>query len=138
MEQDAIETLLFMSSPENSGYHPSSRQQEQQQSTFKFPNIAQFTTAPSLSEQESGSANPTSVVEQNSSLNHRNSVSEQQPPKKVSFADASNGRGSHYPVHTRPNLEQEAGDEIDRMLDEMEDSDGEQDYNWFANYGPRT
>lgn len=138
MEQDAIETLLFMSSPENSGYHPSSRQQEHlQQSTSKFPNIAHFTAASSLSEPEPGSTNSTSIVEQNSNLNHRDGASEQQPPKKVSFADSSKHPSSHYPIHSRPNLELEAGDEIDRMLDEMEDSDSEQDYNWLANYGSR-
>lgn len=97
MEQDAIETLLFMSSPENSGYRSSPR------------HVQPAATQQSLNE---------SIYSKNSDVSTN--------PSQQSQSDASyNGR-----VPAQENyglgLEARAGDEIDRLLDQME-SDSEDD-----------
>ncbi|KAJ5129806.1 uncharacterized protein N7515_005845 [Penicillium bovifimosum] len=89
MEQDAIETLMFMSSPENSGYRFSPRP------------LQTASTQSSLNESIS-----------NSSANNNGSQSSQ--------TSESHGRG----FETKPGLEAHAGDDIDRLLDQM-DSDSE-------------
>ncbi|GIJ89009.1 hypothetical protein Asppvi_007937 [Aspergillus pseudoviridinutans] len=89
MEQDAIETLLFMSSPGNSAYHPSS---QRQQST---PHISQT----SLSTESSTGGSQT------------------QGPQTAGEDHRRAGQARY--------LEAQAGDEIDRMLDQMEDSDSD-------------
>lgn len=97
MEQDAIETLLFMSSPENSGYRSSPRP------------LQQATTQRSLNE---------------SIYSNRNGLSTQ--PSQSSQSDVSY-RGHGPPLKTYDlGLEARAGDEIDRLLDQME-SDSEDD-----------
>lgn len=89
MEQDAIETLLFMSSPENSGYRPSPRPQN------GIPKSIAATTNSSQSQQL-----------------HANG-------QNGSYASGSgfNSQGS--------GMEARAGDDIDRILDQMEDSDSD-------------
>lgn len=97
MEQDAIETLLFMSSPENSGYRSSPRP------------LQQTTTQRSLNESIYSNQNRLSAY-----------------PSQSSQSDLS------YSCHGPPlkdyglGLEARAGDEIDRLLDQME-SDSEDD-----------
>ncbi|KAJ5316614.1 hypothetical protein N7508_001122 [Penicillium antarcticum] len=103
MEQDAIETLMFMSSPENSGYRFSPRplQPESTQSSLN------------------GSIN-TNGTNYNGSQDSQSS-------------SAHSGRG--YERHeTKQALESHAGDDIDRLLDQM-DSDSE-DEGRYASYRP--
>jgi len=96
MEQDAIETLMFMSSPENSGYHSSPRPLQ--------PPAAQK------------SLNESIYSSHNGMTNHSRS----------SRSEASHG-GRVFPPKTHGlGLEAGAGDEIDRLLDQME-SDSEDD-----------
>ncbi|KAG2007802.1 hypothetical protein GB937_008302 [Aspergillus fischeri] len=89
MEQDAIETLLFMSSPGNSAYHPGS---QRQQSTS---HISQTSLSTETSTSGSRLQDPQAAGE-----DHRRA-----------------GQARY--------LEAQAGDEIDRMLDQMEDSDSD-------------
>lgn len=93
MEQDAIETLLFMSSPENSGYRASPQPR---------PDSIPKSIAPSVT----GNANL--FGSQN----------------KQSHMSAANGASSKLSNQVL-GLEAIAGDEIDRMLDQMEDSDSD-------------
>lgn len=98
MEQDAIETLMFMSSPENSGYRSNGRHQN------TIPNSIDS------SMESSSSANGS----QNQSLS--------------SHMDYNNGPPAFSESHSQSRfsgLEAHAGDEIDRMLDQMGDSDSE-------------
>jgi hypothetical protein len=91
MEQDAIETLMFMSSPENSGYRFSPR--------------------------------PLQPASTQSSLNESLKTSNGTHPNESQGSQRSesrNGRG----FETKPGLEARAGDDIDRLLDQM-DSDSE-------------
>ncbi|KAJ6008368.1 hypothetical protein N7540_012344 [Penicillium herquei] len=105
MEQDAIETLLFMSSPENSGYRSSPRPLQP----------------------------PASQLSLNESIqSHFNGVSDQS-----SQSDKSHN-GRNFELELRPSgfgLESNAGDEIDRILDQME-SDSEDDER-YASHRPR-
>lgn len=87
MEQDAIETLLFMSSPENSGYHPSSQSRQS--------NISMSIEAQMGSTQSSQSS-----IGSNGSHG--------MPTQKAGFAGGQ-----------RIGPEAQAGDEIDRMLNQM-------------------
>lgn len=89
MEQDAIETLLFMSSPGNSGYRSNSQPSQQQN---HFPSSIGTSTGVPWT--------------QNSQSDHDSS----QPTGKKEALESG--------------LEANAGDEIDRMLDQME-SDSE-------------
>lgn len=94
MEQDAIETLLFMSSPENSGYRSSPRPLQ-----------------PAASQ---GSLNASVYALKNGTPLNRN---HQSPQRGKTHGDL----GSRNRVL---GLEAHAGDEIDRILDQMEsDSD---------------
>lgn len=94
MEQDAIETLLFMSSPENSGYRPS-------------PKPQQHTIPKSIAPAASGSGAGSQNKSQQPQVNGGNGV------PNPGFTNQSSG------------TEARAGDEIDRMLDQMEDSDSD-------------
>lgn len=101
MEQDAIETLLFMSSPENSGYRSSPRPLQ--------PAASQRSLNESIYSNHNGmSTNPS---HSQSDASHSGFV----PPSK------NYGLG----------LEARAGDEIDRLLDQME-SDSEDDARFAA------
>jgi hypothetical protein len=102
MEIDAIETLMFMSSPENSGYRFSPRP------------LQPASTQSSLNESISTSSN---------GANNHGSQSSQ-------TSESHNGRG----FETKPGLEAHAGDDIDRLLDQM-DSDSE-DEGRYASYRP--
>lgn len=86
MEQDAIETLLFMSSPENSGYRSNTRQRQD--------------------------AISNSI---GSSMGGSSSVTGSSQPYGFNFQIPQSHTG----------MEAQAGDEIDRMLDQMGDSDSE-------------
>mgnify|MGYP001657942399 CR=1 FL=1 len=101
MEQDAIETLMFMSSPENSGYRFSPRP------------LQAASTQSSLNE----SINTSNGTTHNGSQGSQSSRS-------------YSGRG----YETKPGLEAHAGDDIDRLLDQM-DSDSE-DEGRYASYRP--
>ncbi|GKZ71281.1 hypothetical protein AnigIFM60653_008090 [Aspergillus niger] len=95
MEQDAIETLLFMSSPGHSGYHSGSQHSQRQRNIFQS----------SSDSRSSGGRVPRSQDSQ-----------------------VSNSRGQPMPASSGRviGLESHAGDEIDRMLDQMDsDSDDE-------------
>ncbi|OJJ76234.1 hypothetical protein ASPBRDRAFT_51878 [Aspergillus brasiliensis CBS 101740] len=95
MEQDAIETLLFMSSPGHSGYHSGSQHSQRQRNIFQS----------SSDSRSSGGRVPHSQ-----DLQVSNSHGQSMP--------ASSGRTVGLASH--------AGDEIDRMLDQMDsDSDDE-------------
>ncbi|KAJ5776632.1 uncharacterized protein N7511_001643 [Penicillium nucicola] len=100
MEQDAIETLMFMSSPENSGYRFSPRP------------LQPASTQNSLN--ESINTNGT---------NHNGSQDSQ-----------SSSSHSTRGYETKQALEAHAGDDIDRLLDQM-DSDSE-DEGRYASYRP--
>ncbi|EAW14370.1 uncharacterized protein ACLA_074070 [Aspergillus clavatus NRRL 1] len=95
MEQDAIETLLFMSSPGNSAYHPHS---QRQQSASHLSNTS---------------------ITAGSSTTHSRSQDSQ--------AEGEVSRLATGPLERARCLEAQAGDEIDRMLDQMEDTDSEED-----------
>lgn len=127
MEKDAIETLLFMSSPENSGYHPNSQQTQQSERSFNS-----FPTLSSVSMSTEISSNPTMETNMN-----KNSPPPSHLSRKVSSAeDEKNGTNAGSYTHqagaNRVGLEHQAGDEIDRMLDAMGDSDSEDD--WYRPY----
>ncbi|KAJ5645324.1 hypothetical protein N7507_011335 [Penicillium longicatenatum] len=107
MEQDAIETLMFMSSPENSGYRSSPRPLQ--------PPASQLSLNESIHSLSNGIA---------SDYHSQSSLSEK----------SHNGRS----FELRPSgsgLESHAGDEIDRILDQME-SDSEDDER-YASHRPR-
>ncbi|KAJ5190615.1 uncharacterized protein N7498_009600 [Penicillium cinerascens] len=96
MEQDAIETLMFMSSPENSGYRSSPRPLQ--------PPAAQRSLNESIYSKHNGMKSHT----------------------QCSQGEASHpGQGLPSKIHGL-GLEAGAGDEIDRLLDQME-SDSEDD-----------
>ncbi|KAJ9212850.1 hypothetical protein DTO166G4_5507 [Paecilomyces variotii] len=105
MEQDAIETLLFMSSPENSGYHKNSQQRQTHLST-------------SIEAQMESGLDPSTQASQPSDVsgNHRT--------RKVMFREGSVS-GISGRSNSAVGLEAQAGDEIDRLLDQMDDSDSE-------------
>ncbi|PGH16859.1 hypothetical protein AJ79_01503 [Helicocarpus griseus UAMH5409] len=136
MEKDAIETLLFMSSPENSGYHPSSQNTQQtQQSDYSGAHLT--LPPPSL---------PKPPSQQSSSIESRmglgigreNTYNPARPARKVSFADdTSNESNDAYFKNGYANSglrEHEAGDAIDRMLDELGDSDSESEGDWLTRF----
>ncbi|KAJ5539405.1 hypothetical protein N7513_007737 [Penicillium frequentans] len=107
MEQDAIETLMFMSSPENSGYRASPRPLQ--------PPASQISLHESVHSLSNGNA---------SDYHSQSSLSEK----------SHNGRS----FELRPSgfgLESHAGDEIDRILDQME-SDSEDDER-YASHRPQ-
>ncbi|EGE02178.1 hypothetical protein TEQG_01218, partial [Trichophyton equinum CBS 127.97] len=111
-------------SPENSGYYNDSRPHtnppSNSQDSFQYPPVTENTSAPT------SSAPPTLGVAFNYEPRERAPLQS----KRVSFAEHS-GEAPHANC-SRPRLEQNAGDEIDRLLDEMGDSDNEPDYDWFA------
>ena len=107
MEQDAIETLMFMSSPENSGYRSSPR-------SLQLPS-----TQASLDSFLSSNMN-------------------RAPADQSQGSQSLNSDNRSLPLRTAGlGLEVHAGDEIDRILDQME-SDSEDDER-FASHrcGPR-
>jgi hypothetical protein len=100
MEQDAIETLLFMSSPENSGYRSSPRP------------LQPLATQRSLNE---------------SIYSNHNSVRSHPSQGSQSNGSQNSGDAKYKPLGL--GLEANAGDEIDRILDQMEsDSEDEARY----------
>ncbi|KAK2791006.1 hypothetical protein FQN53_007193 [Emmonsiellopsis sp. PD_33] len=129
MEKDAIETLLFMSSPENSGYHPNSQNSQRNGSHL----------APPAPISGPGPARHNSTIDNRLGLGiqHSQAPSTSRPARKVSFAD-DESNGSHETYLRNGNMstvrEHEAGDEIDRMLDELNDSDDEIDGAWLAHF----
>lgn len=102
MEQDAIETLMFMSSPENSGYRFSPRP------------LQLASTQSSLNE----------------SINASSNVAHHDGSQGSQSSESHNGRE----LRRKPGLEAHAGDDIDRLLDQM-DSDSE-DEDRYASYRP--
>ncbi|KAL5364528.1 hypothetical protein BJX96DRAFT_136384 [Aspergillus floccosus] len=105
MEQDAIETLLFMSSPENSGYRSNSQNSQTRLNPIRN-NIA-------------------------ASLDIANSA----PWSQNSQQDTNSSQSTQLSTLRGPSngLEAHAGDEIDRMLDQM-DSDSEDESKPPARY----
>lgn len=102
MEQDAIETLMFMSSPENSGYRFSPR--------------------------------PLQPASTQSSLNESINTSSNGAQHDGSQGSQSSGSHNGREPRKKPGLEAHAGDDIDRLLDQM-DSDSE-DEGRYASYRP--
>lgn len=102
MEQDAIETLMFMSSPENSGYRFSPR--------------------------------PLQPASTQSSLNESINTSSNGAHHDGSQGSQSSGSHNGREPRRKPGLEAHAGDDIDRLLDQM-DSDSE-DEGRYASYRP--
>jgi len=100
MEQDAIETLLFMSSPENSGYRSNARQRN---------NTISNSMDSSMASGSSSTSNPNPYLNCHMNTHHNTG------PPVLDSHDQSRRNG----------LEAQAGDEIDRMLDQMGDSDSE-------------
>ncbi|KAJ5083992.1 hypothetical protein NUU61_008571 [Penicillium alfredii] len=103
MEQDAIETLLFMSSPENSGYRPSPR--------------------PIQGAATQGSLNASIHASQNGTMFDGSQGSQ---------SDGTHNSQNLGSTNSKPGLEAHAGDDIDRILDQME-SDSE-DEGRFSSY----
>ena len=99
MEQDAIETLLFMSSPENSGYRSSPRPLQ--------PPSTQHSLNASLYAHDE---------KDESQTQHSQSSQSEESIRNQDLKSHSLGLG----------LEAHAGDEIDRILDQM-DSDSEEE-----------
>ncbi|PGH06518.1 hypothetical protein GX51_02342 [Blastomyces parvus] len=131
MEKDAIETLLFMSSPENSGYHPSSQQTQQSDYSSTHLTIPPPVLPRSSSQQSSIESRLGLGIHHDSTLNVT------RPTRKVSFADddTSNGSSDAYPRNGSSGLrEDEAGDAIDRMLDELGDSESESEGDWLTRF----
>ncbi|EYE97822.1 uncharacterized protein EURHEDRAFT_450723, partial [Aspergillus ruber CBS 135680] len=100
MEQDAIETLLFMSSPENSGYRSNTRQRH---------NTISNCINSSMGSGSSSTSNPNPCLNRHMNTHYNTGPSALEPHDQ--------------PRHS--GLEAHAGDEIDRMLDQMGDSDSE-------------
>ncbi|CAG8892250.1 unnamed protein product [Penicillium egyptiacum] len=100
MEQDAIETLMFMSSPENSGYRFSPR--------------------------------PLQPASTQSSLNESTNASSNGGYHDGSQGSQSSESHNGHELRRKPELEAHAGDDIDRLLDQM-DSDSE-DEDRYASY----
>lgn len=100
MEQDAIETLLFMSSPENSGYRSITRQRH---------NTTSNSIDSSMGSGSSSTSNPIRYLNRHMNTHYNTG------PSALESHDQSRHSG----------LEAHAGDEIDRMLDQMGDSDSE-------------
>ncbi|WEW57285.1 hypothetical protein PRK78_002750 [Emydomyces testavorans] len=124
MEQDAIETLLFMSSPENSGYFPTSQHQPKP----LVPRSANIT--PLLSTFGSESASNASALEMEHDADRH--AAELRDRLITSNSSRAYGRYGHNRMSSGAALEHEAGDEIDRMLDAMVDSDEELDFDWLS------
>jgi hypothetical protein len=103
MEQDAIETLLFMSSPENSGYHATSRQR---QTNVSVSIEAQIESSFNGNTQTSSQGSNISSARNAGVVNSFNS-----------------GAAGALPAASI-GLEAQAGDEIDRLLDQMEAQSG--------------
>ncbi|EFW14887.1 hypothetical protein D8B26_000462 [Coccidioides posadasii str. Silveira] len=129
MEQDAIETLLFMSSPENSGYYPGSQHQPKQ----PIPRSANIT--PLLSAFGSESVSNASALEPEGDMDPRSTKQRTTHIHRSNYA--SQGRYERSHNFRGAGLEHEAGDEIDRMLDEMVDSDEDLELNWLSNHEAR-
>jgi hypothetical protein len=102
MEQDAIETLLFMSSPGHSGHCSNSQPSQSQKSRIR-----------------------SSITSANPQLSAPRSQ-----PTHVATGTNRPSRAYRGPVI---GLETEAGDEIDRMLDQM-DSDSEDDKDFSSRH----
>lgn len=102
MEQDAIETLVFMSSPENSGYRSSPRSLQ-----------------PAASQRS---------LNESIYSNHNGMYTN---PSQGTQSDASHGGFVPPPKNYGLELEARAGDEIDKLLDQME-SDSEDDARYAA------
>ncbi|KAH8705188.1 hypothetical protein BGW36DRAFT_367047 [Talaromyces proteolyticus] len=103
MEQDAIETLLFMSSPENSGYHPNSQSRQTNVSTSIE---AQIELGSNGGPQNSSQGSNLSSIGNPPAVNFLHSGA---------FPAAASIANNHS-----IGLEAQAGDEIDRLLDQME------------------
>lgn len=101
MEQDAIETLLFMSSPENSGYRSSPR-------PLQPPATQQSLNA--------------SLYGNNEKHGTEAGTQHSQSPQSGESIYGQDAKSQSL----RLGLEAHAGDEIDRILDQM-DSDSEED-----------
>ncbi|KKZ68298.1 hypothetical protein EMCG_06021 [[Emmonsia] crescens] len=131
MEKDAIETLLFMSSPENSGYHPSSQQTQQSDYSGTYLTLPPASLPRPLSQQSSSMESRLGL-----GIRHDSTPNPTRPTRKVSFADdTSNGSSDVYPRNGNSGLrEHEAGDAIDRMLDELGDSDSESEGDWLTRF----
>ncbi|KMU85687.1 hypothetical protein CIHG_03727 [Coccidioides immitis H538.4] len=129
MEQDAIETLLFMSSPENSGYYPGFQHQPKQ----PIPRSANIT--PLLSAFGSESVSNASALEPEGDMDPRSTKQRTTHIHRSNYA--SQGRYERSHNFRGAGLEHEAGDEIDRMLDEMVDSDEDLELNWLSNHEAR-
>ncbi|OJJ47231.1 hypothetical protein ASPZODRAFT_141977 [Penicilliopsis zonata CBS 506.65] len=124
MEQDAIETLLFMSSPENSGYHPSPQHK---------PIVRPMSTDTSLSTRASPPRRHANGYPNSQST----APSSQQsyahaPPPPAAAAAAPPPPPSAFSKRAI-GLEAHAGDEIDRMLDQM-DSESESESAVFPSH----
>ncbi|KAK2740550.1 hypothetical protein FQN57_006054 [Myotisia sp. PD_48] len=146
MEQDAVETLLFMGSPENSGYYNNSNSRSKLQQSMN--NSRQLSRVTSISSsQDLGSGNSNSNGTDNGQtgaglgldLGFGSRTRDPQQAKRVTFVDnMTEGPHLSYPILSRPGLEH-AGDEIDRMLDEInEESDGENEFDWFAHMAAKS
>lgn len=119
MEKDAIETLLFMSSPENSGYHSNSRARKSSMSVSIEAQMAAST-------QNSSQGSSTSTARQMVSFNFLDS--------DVMRNAASVPTASHTASHHFVGLEAQAGDEIDRLLDQMEVDKGSEAESQLMSY----
>ncbi|EXJ95651.1 hypothetical protein A1O1_00773 [Capronia coronata CBS 617.96] len=100
MEADAVETLLFMASPNNSGYNPASHASQE--------SAIRTTAAPSTSTLTSPLR---SQLSQTSILTS---------PKRVAFSDAEESSSTDHPLLHQMGFDKSAL--IDRMLDELSDT----------------
>lgn len=112
MEKDAIETLLFMSSPENSGYQSGSRPRK---SSVSVSIEAQMAASKHTSSQESNNSRGKHLETPNF-FEHE--------ALRTSLPASITGNPTF-------GFEAQAGDEIDRLLDQME-GDGRSDTDLIA------
>ncbi|KAK2758209.1 hypothetical protein FQN54_004053 [Arachnomyces sp. PD_36] len=163
MEQDAIETLLFMSSPGNSGYHPSnnsSQNSQQHQHLQKQDQSLNHAISSSMAPPRSNHEPATTQVGLGiAGLDPQKTPTQhQRPARRVSFLDNTttysdnlSGTTSNSDLDFHPNssmnmnmgmgmgmglssgfrFEDQAGDEIDRLLDQMVEEESDSDDNFI-------
>ncbi|KAL1953964.1 hypothetical protein VTO42DRAFT_1880 [Malbranchea cinnamomea] len=129
MEQDAIETLLFLSSPENSGYRANS-QSTQQNHASDFSSLSSTLMQP-RAQPSSPRLETTSEGRTDQRLTTFGNGDSIRPTSPATLT--SNVCHTHNNIlrgRTGPRLL--SGDAIDRMLDEMQDSDSDEDAEWIS------
>lgn len=123
MEQDAIETLLFLSSPENSGYRANSQNSQNNASNYASLSSAVMPPPSQL--------NQPSIEATNGRHTRRVSFADNRGASPAMATHSYNG-DRYNKIARRAGLGLHVDDDIDRMLDAMEDSDSDVDEEWVS------